>query len=189
MIITLIRHAESQSQTQENSDLTNPDLSKNGEKQAANLATISSDDYDEIWISPLSRTTKTFELSKFSAPILKYDTRLLEFWHPEDYLRHLPIEIPDIASEDVYNVWEGDGEERVEAVIESLKELGNKKICLFTHQAWIRSFLDKLFSDKYSMSKKIVIDNCSQTIIELKSDGKSKVIKLNNRLKGDLQCK
>ena len=177
MIVTLIRHAESQSQTQENHDLTNPDLSTAGEAQAAMLAKIPAVKYDEIWVSPLSRTAHTFRLSRFSAPVIKYDSRLLEFWFPEQYFAHFPIELPDVALADTYHAWAKDSEERVESVIQNLKELNMEHICLFTHQAWIRSFLDKLFPEEYPMTGKIEIDNCSRTIVQL-NEMKSKVIEM-----------
>ena len=77
--IYLIRHGESQSQTQESTDRVNPDLSARGIAQAKRLFPLLQNCHPElILISPLQRAWKTYQHAQIQAAQQRIESRLIE---------------------------------------------------------------------------------------------------------------
>ena len=106
--IWLVRHGQSQSQSAEDNDMVDPELSELGRQQARRLAKpLQNFELDLILISPLRRAWQTYQLSGVQNSRCEFDSRLIESdwgiagWY-EDIL---PVPTPDLAKPDQHNAW------------------------------------------------------------------------------------
>jgi len=130
----LVRHAESRGNTGEESDM-DPPLTPTGEEQARTLQrSLGGIRFDRIYLSPLKRTRRTFELSALSADHVVFDSRLLE-WRPlEAYQELLPYEaLPDYALGDDHDAWVTDFAERIGSFAEEVRALRFRHVLAVTH--------------------------------------------------------
>jgi broad specificity phosphatase PhoE len=134
--IWLVRHAQSKSQTGEDNDGRNPELSDLGRQQAQRLIEpLKVLEPDLVLLSPLQRAWQTYQLSQVNAPQIEFDSRLAESnWGIPDYYQPiLPLQLPDIASSDRYHVLLTPVEERAVALMHDLVDHYEKRILLFGH--------------------------------------------------------
>lgn len=134
--IWLVRHGESMSQIDENVDGVNPPLSPHGEIQARRLSErLKSIHADIVLVSPLIRAVNTFRLSKYTADIVRYDTRIIESdWGISSYYCAQNFEnVPSIAESDGFTAYAQPVRERAESLLQYIYDSPYSEYLLFGH--------------------------------------------------------
>lgn len=134
--IWLVRHGQSRSQSGEDPDVLNPELSELGREQAQRLARrLNSLRFDTIWVSPLKRAWQTYELAQPTAGHVEFDSRLIESdWGIDRYYESiLPVSAPGSACADRHDAWLVAVAERSPSLVKSLLHAAEEKILLFGH--------------------------------------------------------
>ena len=169
--IWLVRHGQSQAQTEEDDDWRNPALSALGERQAARLGGPLRDmEFDRILISPMRRATKTFELSQAKGRVMEIDTRVAEsdWGQPNCYESLLPLAVPGFAQPDRHNALLKGVEERVLDLLVDLLSETEGAILLFGHwgifSLFLRRFVGAADADAPITAH---MDNTAISVLEL----------------------
>jgi broad specificity phosphatase PhoE len=134
--IWLVRHGQSKSQSGEDDDTVNPELSSLGEQQAKRLIEPLKDTfYDVIIISPLKRAWQTYELSEATSEYREFDSRAIESnWGIEGWYREiLPLKTPNVARQDKYDAWLEDVEARASEFLQHLLNRPESQMLVFGH--------------------------------------------------------
>jgi broad specificity phosphatase PhoE len=134
--IWLVRHAQSKSQSGEDNDERNPELSDLGRQQAQRLIDpLKAIRLDRILLSPLKRAWQTYQLSQVNAPKVEFDSRIAESnWGiPNYYQGLLPLITPDIAQPDCHNALLRAVEDRVVELVSDLVDSDEESVMLFGH--------------------------------------------------------
>ncbi|HOK04306.1 MAG TPA: phosphoglycerate mutase family protein [Victivallales bacterium] len=149
--VWLIRHAESQAQTNEFIGIDAP-LSKLGTLQAEQLKLpLSGIKFDAIFLSPLKRARQTYEYSGIDAEKVFFDSRLIEDMPQGAYQAILPYEeLPAYGIPDNQNAWNIKTEERARSFISTLYSTEYKRILVISHSAFFSIFLKELIEYKSS---------------------------------------
>ena len=108
--IWLVRHGQSQSQSAEDSDEVDPELSELGRRQAGRLVKpLQNLELDLILVSPLRRAWQTYQLSGIKSRRREFDSRLIESdWGIAGWYQDiLPVSTPDLAVPVRHNAWLG----------------------------------------------------------------------------------
>lgn len=168
--IWLVRHAQSKSQTGEDSDDLNPELSDLGIRQAKRLINpLKELKIDCILISPLKRAWQTYELSKATAQRAEFDSRVIESdWDIPNYYRDiLPVVTPNFAIPDRHNAWLIPVELRVKQLLNDLLSRDEKRFLLFGHWGIFSKFLPAfLGKDCDASSQYVPMDNAVISFLE-----------------------
>jgi broad specificity phosphatase PhoE len=169
--IWLVRHAQSKSQTGEDKDGRNPELSDLGRQQAQRLiAPLRKLDLDCILISPLKRAWQTYQFSQVHAPCIVFDSRVAESnWGiPDYYLGILPLATPNIAQPDRHHAWLKPAEERAAELVTDLLSQEKERILLFGHWG-IFVFIFRAFAGIESDEKALqaTMDNAGISLLEI----------------------
>lgn len=131
--IWLVRHGESTAQARREHD-TDPGLSDRGTEQARRLRErLAGLHFDAIWLSPLRRARRTFELADLDAAELAFDSRLIECAFDVRYDRLLPYATPSFAAADRHDAWRWPTSRRAASVLASLREAASADILLIGH--------------------------------------------------------
>ena len=141
--IWLIRHGQSKSQTGEDHDTVNPELSSLGEQQAKRLVEPLKDIFfDVILISPLKRAWQTCQLSEAKSQLREFDSRVIESnWGIEGwYKKILPVNTPNIAKPDRHNAWLKGVEVRASELLEDVLNRPEGQFIMFGHWAIFNTF-------------------------------------------------
>ena len=142
--IYLVRHAQSKSQTGEDSDCLNPELSDLGRRQAQRLAKrLDGIEFDRVCLSPLRRAWQTFQFAQISAPKIEFDSRAIEIYG--GYQTILPLDLPDFAQPDRHDAWLDTGRDRAASLMGELVDAPEQRILVIAH-AGILSTLFKAFA-------------------------------------------
>lgn len=134
--IWLVRHGQSKSQTGEDTDTVNPELSSLGEQQAKRLVEPLKDTFfDVILISPLKRAWQTYELSEAKSQHREFDSRVVESnWGIEGWYKQiLPLNTPNIAKQDSYDAWLKDVEVRSSEFLQDVLNRPESEYIVFGH--------------------------------------------------------
>jgi broad specificity phosphatase PhoE len=162
--IYLVRHAESRSQSEDDDDYLNPGLSELGMRQAERLIEpLKQLHFDAIFISPLRRTTETFQISRAEAPRIEFDSRLVEV--VPGYERILPLMTPDCALPDRHNAWLQNANQRCTDLLDDILAGPEASVLMFGHGG-IFSYFFKAFIDCANNDFFIMTDNTGISKLE-----------------------
>jgi broad specificity phosphatase PhoE len=184
--IYLIRHGQSRSQTGEDKDGVDPELSVLGMQQARRLSDpLNNIKIDRILISPLRRAQHTYQLSQANARRAEFDSRVIESnWGiPGYYKKILPVVTPDIAEPDRHDAWLKDVKERCEELLSELLSCAEENILLFGHWGLFSTFF-LAFTQWTDISDRQVrlvasMDNAAISLFEV-DDNSNRIIRYWN---------
>ena len=183
--IWLVLHAQSKSQTGEDGDGRNPELSELGKRQAQRLIEPFQDlEPDSILISPLTRAWHTYQLSQVKAPHVEFDSRLAESnWGiPDCYQAILPLHLPDIANTDRHHALLQPVEERAVALINDLLKRVEESIMLFGHWGIFAHIFQVFVGIKQGRNSIIArMDNTGISLLEVNTNGRRSIRFWNDR--------
>ena len=172
--IWLVRHGQSQSQSAEDNDMVDPELSELGRQQARRLVKpLQNFELDLILISPLRRAWQTYQLSGIQNSRCEFDSRLIESdwgiagWY-EDIL---PVPTPDLAKPDQHNAWLEPVEKRTTRLVLDLLKIPNENMLLFGHWGIFNHiFAEFAGIDLTKNSVNAPMDNTAISLLELDDD-------------------
>jgi len=172
--IWLVRHGQSQSQSGEDSDVVDPELSELGRRQAGRLVQpLQNLELDLILISPLRRAWQTYQLSGVRNRRCEFDSRLIESdWGIAGWYKDiLPVSTPDLAEPDRHNAWLEPVENRTVDLIADLLKAPIEDILLFGHWGIFNHiFAEFAGIDLTKINVKAPMDNTAISLLELDSD-------------------
>jgi len=172
--IWLVRHGQSQSQSFEDDDVVDPELSELGRRQAARLVKpLQHLELDLILISPLRRAWQTYQLSGVQSHRCEFDSRLIESdWGIAGWYQDiLPVSTPDLADPDRHNAWLEPVEKRTAELVADLLKTPNDNILFFGHWGIFNHiFAEFAGVDLTKVSVKAPMDNTAISLLELDSD-------------------
>lgn len=195
--ITLLRHGEStfnaQGLYQGACDL--PRLTPTGRSQAALAAGQLVGNYDEVWVSPLSRAAETAEILASARPLPDAKTmgELCEIDLPE--WEAVPFSKIKLEQKERHQTWKfnpsaflmkgsnggthhplEDIMQRAEAVINKARALApGSRVLLVTHSGFIRASLVAALGLKLDHLHAARIDNCAVSKLSLFTDGTARL--------------
>ena len=172
--IWLVRHGQSRSQSAEDADVVDPELSELGRRQAERLVNpLHNLRSDLILISPLRRAWQTYQLSGIRNGYCKFDSRLIESdWGIDGWYKEiLPVKTPGIAEPDDHNAWLEPVEKRVAKLLADLLKDASRKMVLFGHWG-IFNHIFAAFTgiDRTKTSVSAPMDNTAISLLELDDD-------------------
>ncbi len=186
--IYLVRHGQSRSQTGEDKDGVDPELSALGIQQARRLVEpLNNIEIDRILISPLRRARHTYQLSQADAPKAEFDSRVIESnWGISDYYEKLlPVATPDIAEPDRHDAWLKDVKERCEDLLKELLNCEEENILLFGHWGLFSAFFLAFtqWTDIPNKQGRLVasMDNAAISLFEVDDRGNRTIRYWNDR--------
>ena len=172
--IWLVRHGQSQSQSAEDNDVVNPELSELGRQQAGWLVKpLQNFELDLILISPLRRAWQTYQLSGIQNSRCEFDSRLIESdWGIAGwYEAILPVSTPDLAKPDQHNAWLEPVEQRTTKLVADLLKTPNENMLLFGHWGIFNHiFAEFVGIDLTQNSVNAPMDNTAISLLELDDD-------------------
>jgi len=181
--IWLVRHGQSRSQSGEDPDVLNPELSQRGREQAQRLAgPLRSLNFNTILVSPLKRAWQTYEYAQTAAGQVEFDSRLVESdWGIDRYYESiLPVATPDVARADRHDAWLVGVVKRSLSLVESLLRAPEEKILLFGHWGIFNSLFHTFTGlDTCGVSILAPMDNAGISLLEI-DDQHRKVIRYWN---------
>lgn len=183
--IWLVRHGQSQAQTDEDDDWRDPALSDLGKRQSARLAEPLRDaEFDRILISPMRRAMKTFELSQAKGRVVEIDTRVAEsdWGHPNCYESLLPLTTPGFAQPDRHHALLESVEDRVEDLLADLLSDTEGSILMFGHWG-VFSLFHRRFVGAAATAAPVTahMDNTAISVLELDDDRRRHIRCWNDR--------
>jgi len=172
--IWLVRHGQSQSQSGEDNDVVDPELSVFGRRQAGRLVNpLQNLDLNLILISPLRRAWQTYQLSGVQSRRCEFDSRLIESdWGIANWYQDiLPVSLPDLAEPDRHNAWLEPVERRTAELVADLLTTPHENILLFGHWGIFNHiFAEFVRIDLKKISVKAPMDNTAISLLEIDSD-------------------
>ncbi len=172
--IWLVRHGQSQSQSAEDNDVVDPELSDLGRRQAGRLVKpLQNLELDLIIVSPLRRAWQTYQLSGLKSRRCEFDSRLIESdWGIAGWYQDiLPVSTPDLAEPDRHNAWLESVEKRTAELVADLLKTPNKNILLFGHWGICNHiFAEFAGVDLTKISVRAPMDNTAISLLEFDSD-------------------
>lgn len=175
-LITLVRHGQSRSQTGEDGDHRDPELSELGLRQALTLGDrLAGADFDLIQVSPLRRARRTFELSGLAAPRVEYNSLLVEHdWGVEGFYRPLlPYEAPALARPCGRDGWLTVGERRAELLLEELLADPGDYLLLVGHWGIFSLLLQRFLGfEGHINAKRATMANGALSRLRVEDDGR-----------------
>ena len=181
--IWLVRHGQSKSQSAEDDDVVNPELSNLGRQQATRLAKpLHRLDLDLILISPLRRAWQTFQLSGIQSRRCEFDSRLIESdWGIMGWYKDiLPISTPDLAEPDHHDAWLEPVEERTANLMNDLLKRPIANMLLFGHWGIFNHiFTEFVGIDHFRNNVRAPMDNTAISLLELE-DNQQRIIRYWN---------
>ncbi|MBD3305511.1 hypothetical protein GF339_03945 [candidate division KSB3 bacterium] len=184
--IWLVRHAHSRSQSGEDPDGRNPELSELGKRQALRLTTpLTQLEVDCIVLSPLKRAWTTFQIAGISAPHVEFDSRLAESdWGISGYYADiLPLSLPPIAAPDPHHALLTPVEERAAHLLNDLLARDHQNVLLFGHWG-IFGQLFRAFVGLSSRANSVraTMDNTALSLFEIDEDQQRYIRLWNERM-------
>ena len=169
--IWLIRHGQSRSQSGEDDDVVDPELSKLGEHQVRRLkAALQHDFFEIVLISPLRRAWQTFSMAQVHYGKAFFDSRIIESdWRiPDFYAGILPVITPAFGFPDQQNAWLIEVEERSKSLLADLSKRPEQSIALFGHWG-IFNHLLQIFSgiNTKDITIRAPMDNTAVSLLEI----------------------
>lgn len=171
--IWLVRHAQSKSQTGEDTDVLNPELSQVGKVQAKRLIEpLKGLKIDYVLISPFKRAWQTYKLSQVQAKKVEFDSRLIESdWGiPNYYQPILPLATPDIAMPDGNDAFFKPVEVRATELLTYLLAQEEEKFMLFGHWGIFSHLLLAFVDLAHSQTVEATMDNAAISFLEVDDD-------------------
>ena len=169
--IWLIRHGQSLSQSGEDEDAVDPELSRLGNRQAGRLEGALKDVYfDIILISPLRRAWQTFKHANVRYGKAIFDSRIIESdWNIGDFYADIqPVIPPDLASPDRQNSWQVPVEKRVSSVLADLSERSQTAFALFGHWGIFNQLLQQFSGiNTPGITIRAPMDNAAVSLLEI----------------------
>lgn len=169
--IWLIRHGQSRSQSGEDDDVVDPELSKLGEHQVRRLkAALQNDFFEIVLISPLRRAWQTFSMAQVHYGQAFFDSRIIESdWRiPDFYAGILPVITPAFGFPDQQDAWLIEVEERSKSLLADLSKRPEQSIALFGHWG-IFNHLLQIFSgiNTKDITIRAPMDNTAVSLLEI----------------------
>ena len=183
--IWLVRHGQSRSQSGEDPDVLNPELSERGIEQAQRLADpLRNLNFNTILVSPLKRAWQTYEYTQAKADHVEFDSRLIESdWGIDRYYESiLPVASPGSAYADRHDAWLVGFAKRSLSLVESLLEAPEEKILLFGHWGIFNSLLLTFTGmDTCGVSVLAPMDNTAISLLEIDDQDRRVIRYWNDR--------
>ena len=179
--IWLVRHAESLAQAGLSDDPVDSPLSPLGERQAQALRGRLAGEavFDRVYVSPLRRAVRTFELSDPPRVRAGYDSRICEIPEGEGwYARMPPADLPELAEPDPHRAWEIAPARRVAELVEELCASPEARVLVYGHQGIFRYFFQAytgLGAGWEGNSLPLLSDNTGIHMLEIHGDGRRHV--------------
>ncbi len=181
--IWLVRHGQSQSQSAEDDDVVDPELSKLGRQQATRLVRPLQDlDLDLILISPLRRAWQTYQLSGIQNSRCEFDSRLIESdWGITGWYKDIvPVATPELAEPDDHNAWLEPVEKRTANLMADLLKKPDANMLLFGHWGIFNHiFAEFVGIDRTQNNVRAPMDNTAISLLEL-DDNEQRIIRYWN---------
>ncbi len=183
--IWLVRHGQSRSQSGEDPDVLNPELSERGREQAQRLARpLRSLSFNTILVSPLKRAWQTYEYAQTAAGHVEFDSRLIESdWGIDRYYESiLPVATPGIACADRHDAWLVAVAKRSLSLVKSLLRAPEEKILLFGHWGIFNNLLHTFSGmDTCGVSVLAPMDNTAISLLEIDDQDRRVIRYWNDR--------
>ena len=176
MNVYIIRHGESETNKKGLwTGWSDVHLTDAGIEQAKNVGDfLKNISFDKIYSSDLARAKETAENA---LPGRSYETSELLREFNVGSLQNKPLSVitdheRHIIAEDGYVIFGGESKitfnSRVHTFMKELESLAAENVAVFTHNGWLRTFLDTVLGT-YITRKKVCCNNCTTGIFEYKN--------------------
>jgi probable phosphoglycerate mutase len=175
--ILLVRHGESREQSGQTSDGVDPDLSRLGERQARLLrARLAGERFDAVYVSPLRRAWRTFELTGIEHRHARYDSRIIEVeWVCGFYRDHIGRP-PPLARPDKHAAWAMPASERLAAFLVDVCAGPERRVLVVGHQGLFRRLREAFLGFSTDAEPRgFSLDNASISTLTIDGDGRRRV--------------
>lgn len=182
--IHCIRHGQF---TEEIPYYEDPWLDDTGKAQAKCMGEYFTDkEFDEIRVSPLIRTRETYEISQVKGKNVSFDSRLIEASPPKMYLPLIPYEVPAVegVSPDQHDAWQTEVPERVQSLLEDLRNSDSEEILLVAHWAILGAFMINAIGyepNGHRISSFATMDHCCHSLLILEDNDPAHISFWNSR--------
>jgi len=172
--IWLIRHSQSRSQSGEDDDVVDPELSELGKQQVRRLkAALKNNFFEIVLISPLRRAWQTFSMAEVQYGQAFFDSRIIESdWGINGfYAGIIPVSTPDLGIPDRQNAWLLPVEERTRSLLADLFARPEESFALFGHWGIFNHLLQLFVGiNTAGINFRAPMDNAAISQLEIDND-------------------